>query len=161
MWMCTIAFSWKENGKSSHILPYLEIEFLEVGMILEIFYFIFWPLAKFGSQVLLWMITSPPTWQNWEKKKRKKKRLFFCFNFLRVSGLVIIHKKELAKFGYNKSERKIQFFFWQPTIYPLATCWNLWSIYIWQFQAFFLPNIGDFGPFSSQKKNLCNCHIYI
>jgi len=34
--------------KRGHILPYLDIEFLEVGMILEIFYFIFWPLAKFG-----------------------------------------------------------------------------------------------------------------
>jgi hypothetical protein len=31
----------ERDGKSSHILPYLDIEFLEVGMILEIFYFIF------------------------------------------------------------------------------------------------------------------------
>jgi hypothetical protein len=64
-----------------------------------------------------------------KKEKKKKKRLFFCFNFVRVSGLVmIIHKKELAKFGYNKSERKIQFFL--ATYYPLASCWNLWSIYM-------------------------------
>ncbi len=48
-------------------------------------YFTTWPLAKFDS-FLLWMITSPPTWQNWEKKTliRKKeltklKDLWFCF----------------------------------------------------------------------------------
>jgi hypothetical protein len=46
--------------------PYLDNEFLEQIVMLKDFYFAGWPLAKFG---FLWMIASPPTWQNWKNKK--------------------------------------------------------------------------------------------
>jgi hypothetical protein len=52
----------------SHMLPYLDNEFLLVAKTrqhsLKNFTLLSdWPLAKFGS-FLLWMIASPPTWQN-------------------------------------------------------------------------------------------------
>jgi hypothetical protein len=33
-----------------------------------------WTLAKFGS-LLWWMVLSPPTWQNWGEKEKKRKNL--------------------------------------------------------------------------------------
>ncbi len=46
---CTVAFFLERDGKSSHILPYLDIDFLEVGMILEIF------LLYFQTSSQIWL----------------------------------------------------------------------------------------------------------
>jgi hypothetical protein len=57
-------------GRKNHVLPYLDngaFTSTKIGHNLKRIYFGVWPLAKCGS-FLLWLIASPPTWQNWKEK---------------------------------------------------------------------------------------------
>ncbi len=75
----------------------------EQSRIVKDFYFPGWPLARFGL-FLLWIMASPPTWQNWGQKKNTHNRwwwLVFLFPQTRPKILPALGRRHNLKRSFK------------------------------------------------------------